>query len=85
MSARPFGKVLVANRGEIAVRILRSVQALGLQGCVVYHAIDRDSPAVAMADRAIEIFGSTPVEAYLDSEQILAAAGQCGAVAIHPG
>jgi acetyl-CoA/propionyl-CoA carboxylase, biotin carboxylase, biotin carboxyl carrier protein len=81
----PFKSVLVANRGEIAVRILRTVKALGLEGVVVYHAADRDSPAVRMADRAIEITGATPVAAYLDAGQILAAAKQAGAGAIHPG
>ncbi len=81
----PFNSVLVANRGEIALRILRTVKSLGLEGHVVYHAVDRDSPAVAFADRAIEIFGATPVEAYLDGPQILAAASESGAAAIHPG
>jgi acetyl-CoA/propionyl-CoA carboxylase biotin carboxyl carrier protein len=81
----PFNSVLVANRGEIAVRVLRSVQALGLKGLVVYHAADRHSPAVTMADQAIEITGSTPVAAYLDGTQILAAAKAAGAGAIHPG
>jgi acetyl-CoA/propionyl-CoA carboxylase, biotin carboxylase, biotin carboxyl carrier protein len=81
----PFRSVLVANRGEIAVRVLRTVKALGLEGVVVYHAADRGSPAVRLADKAIEITGATPVAAYLDSQQILAAAGASGAGAIHPG
>jgi propionyl-CoA carboxylase alpha chain/3-methylcrotonyl-CoA carboxylase alpha subunit/acetyl-CoA/propionyl-CoA carboxylase biotin carboxyl carrier protein len=81
----PFRSVLVANRGEIAVRILRTVQSLGLKGVVVYHAADRKAPAVQMADHAIEITGATPVAAYLDSAQILAAAKASGAGAIHPG
>jgi acetyl-CoA/propionyl-CoA carboxylase biotin carboxyl carrier protein len=81
----PFKSVLVANRGEIAVRILRTVKGLGLQGCVVYHAADRDSPAVRLADRAVEITGATPVAAYLDAAQIIQAAQSCGAGAIHPG
>ncbi|HKY90134.1 MAG TPA: biotin carboxylase N-terminal domain-containing protein [Nevskiaceae bacterium] len=81
----PFDTVLVANRGEIAVRVLRTVKKLGLKGAVVYHAADRGAPAVAMADRAIEITGATPVAAYLDGAQILAAAKACGAGAIHPG
>ena len=85
MSALPFGSVLVANRGEIAVRILRTVKALGLEGLVVYHSIDRDTPAVRLADRAIEIIGVTPVAAYLDAAQIIAKANQAGAGAIHPG
>jgi acetyl/propionyl-CoA carboxylase alpha subunit len=81
----PFRAVLVANRGEIAVRVLRTVQALGLKGIVVYHAADRGAPAVSMADAAIEITGTTPVAAYLDAQQILAAAKRGGAGAIHPG
>ncbi|MFP5307307.1 MAG: biotin carboxylase N-terminal domain-containing protein, partial [Gammaproteobacteria bacterium] len=81
----PFSSVLVANRGEIAVRVLRTVQALGLKGIVVYHAADRGSPAVRMADAAIEITGGTPVAAYLDARRILDAAKSSGAGAIHPG
>ena len=81
----PFRSVLIANRGEIAVRILRTVQSLGLEGIVVYHAADRGAPAVRRADRAIEISGATPVAAYLDAAQILAAAKASGAGAIHPG
>jgi acetyl/propionyl-CoA carboxylase alpha subunit len=77
--------VLVANRGEIAVRILRTVKRLGLQGLIVYHAIDGDSPAVRLADRAIEIAGPTPVAAYLDGRQIVAKALEAGAEALHPG
>jgi acetyl/propionyl-CoA carboxylase alpha subunit len=85
ISQWPFRSVLVANRGEIAVRVLRTVKALGLEGIVVYHAADRGSPAVAMADQAVEITGPTPVAAYLDAQQILAAAKKTGAGAIHPG
>jgi acetyl/propionyl-CoA carboxylase alpha subunit len=81
----PFDTVLVANRGEIAVRVLRTVQSLGLKGVVVYHAADRKAPAVQLADQAIEITGATPVAAYLDAKQILAAAKASGAGAIHPG
>ena len=84
-SAWPFDTVLVANRGEIAVRILRTVRALGLTGVVVYHAADRDAPAVALADKAVEIHGDTPVAAYLDADQVLNAARETGAGAIHPG
>jgi acetyl-CoA/propionyl-CoA carboxylase biotin carboxyl carrier protein len=81
----PFDSVLIANRGEIAVRVLRTVQKLGLRGIVVYHAADRGALAVTMADQAIEISGSTPVAAYLDAQQILAAAKSSGAGAVHPG
>lgn len=81
----PFTRVLIANRGEIALRILRTVQALGLEAVVVYHAADAAAPAVAAADRAIEITGATPIAAYLDGAQIIAAARESGAGAIHPG
>jgi acetyl-CoA/propionyl-CoA carboxylase, biotin carboxylase, biotin carboxyl carrier protein len=85
MKAWPFKSVLVANRGEIAVRILRTAKALGLEGIVVYHAADRLSPAVKLADRAVEITGATPVAAYLDRAQVITAAREAGAGAIHPG
>jgi acetyl-CoA/propionyl-CoA carboxylase biotin carboxyl carrier protein len=85
VSALPFKSVLVANRGEIAVRILRTAKRLGLEGLIVHHAVDRDSPAVRLADRAIEIAGPTPVSAYLDGGQIVAKASQAGAEALHPG
>ena len=81
----PFDSVLVANRGEIAVRVLRTVQSLGLKGLVVYHAADANTPAVRLADEAIEITGDTPVAAYLDAAQILEKAKGAGAGAIHPG
>ena len=81
----PFGVVLVANRGEIAVRIIRTLQKLGLQSAVVYHEVDAQSPAVMSADHAVEISGKSPVSAYLDSDQIIAAALSVGARAIHPG
>ncbi len=86
MTAPGFIKtVLVANRGEIAARILRTLKSLGLRSVIVHHALDSDSPAVAMADAAVEITGPTPVAAYLDAEQILAAARSSEAQAIHPG
>jgi acetyl/propionyl-CoA carboxylase alpha subunit len=84
-SSWPFHTVLVANRGEIAVRVLRTVQKLGLKGAVVFHAADRHTLAVRMADHAVEIRGTTPVAAYLDGAQILAAAKSVKAGAIHPG
>lgn len=77
--------MLIANRGEIAVRVLRTVKRLGMRGIIVHHALDAESPAVAMADVAMEIAGSTPISAYLDGAQIIAAARRSGADAIHPG
>src|SRR5262249_3760630 len=82
---RPIRTVLVANRGEIAMRVLRTVKAMGFRGAVVYHAADRDAPAVDEADIAIRISGSTAVGAYLDANEILRAARQVNADAIHPG
>ena len=81
----PFKRVLIANRGEIALRILRTTKALGLEAVVVYHAADAGTPAVAPADRATEITGASPIAAYLDRAQIIAAARAAGAGAIHPG
>ena len=81
----PFDTVLIANRGEIAVRIIGSLRKLGLRAAIVYHEVDAAAPAVALADVAIKISGKTPVSAYLDSEQIVAAARTVGAGALHPG
>ncbi|MGH2761302.1 MAG: acetyl-CoA carboxylase biotin carboxylase subunit [Thermoleophilaceae bacterium] len=78
-------KVLVANRGEIAVRILRTVRALGLDGVAVYHPLDAGSVAVREATESVEINSTTPVGAYLDAGQIVEAAIKTGADAIHPG
>jgi acetyl-CoA/propionyl-CoA carboxylase, biotin carboxylase, biotin carboxyl carrier protein len=81
----PFRSVLIANRGEIALRILRTVEELGLEAVVVYHAVDADTPAVRSAKCKFKISGRTPVAAYLDGAQIVAAAQETGAAAIHPG
>ncbi|MDX2274591.1 MAG: biotin carboxylase N-terminal domain-containing protein [Hyphomonadaceae bacterium] len=80
-----FRTVMVANRGEIAARILRTVRAQGMRSVLVHHEADRGAPGLAMADECIEITGRTPVAAYLDIEQIIAAAKKSGAEAIHPG
>ena len=80
-----FSKVLVANRGEIARRILRGLDALGIPSAVVYHDADRRSPAVARADEAVEIEGATPTASYLDIEQILDVCTRLGIEAVHPG
>jgi len=80
-----FSKVLIANRGEIACRIIRTLRRLGIASAIVYHEADRNSPAVRDADEAIQIRGEPPVSAYLDAKQIIDAARSVNAQAIHPG
>jgi acetyl-CoA carboxylase biotin carboxylase subunit len=80
-----FSKVLIANRGEIASRIIRTLRRLNIKSVIVYHELDGGTPAVRDADEAVLIIGSPPVSAYLDIAQILAAAATTGAQAIHPG
>ncbi|MCG8635528.1 MAG: ATP-grasp domain-containing protein [Desulfobacterales bacterium] len=82
---RRITKVLIPNRGEIACRILRTLERMNIPGVAVYHAVDEDTPAVQMAAEKIEITGATPVSAYLDIEQIIHACKQTGADAVHPG
>jgi geranyl-CoA carboxylase alpha subunit len=80
-----FNSILVANRGEIACRVLRSARELGYRTVAVYSEADRDAPHTAMADEAI-LIGPAPVgESYLDIERILEAAARTNAGAIHPG
>src|SRR5512146_1752218 len=82
---RPFSTLLVANRGEIALRVIRAARARGLRTVVVYSDGDREAPHVRAADVAVRI-GPTPAsESYLDIEAILAAARATGADAVHPG
>lgn len=80
-----FNKILIANRGEIACRIMRSAQSLGIECVAVYSSADRDAPFVRMADEAYYIGEASPTESYLRSERILTIAKQCAAQAIHPG
>ncbi|WP_307866504.1 acetyl-CoA carboxylase biotin carboxylase subunit [Leucobacter chromiisoli] len=77
--------MLVANRGEIAVRILRACQELGLETVAVYSEADADARHVAMADRAVRIGGPRPGESYLRAETLVQVALAVGADAIHPG
>ena len=77
--------VLVANRGEIAVRVIRAAHELGMRAVAVVSDADRDSLAARMADEAIHIGSSHAAKSYLNPAAILDAARQCGADAIHPG
>lgn len=80
-----FQKILVANRGEIAVRVIRSAQSLGYRTVAVFSEADSNAPHVAIADEAICIGGAPVGESYLVAEKIIAAAKKTGADAIHPG
>ena len=78
-------RVLIANRGEIALRIIRACHAEGLEAVAVYSAADRHSAHVQAADRAIAIGPASPAESYLSIERLIAAAREAGADGIHPG
>src|SRR5262245_18426284 len=80
-----FKRVLIANRGAIACRILRTLRCLGVESVAVYSDADRHSLQLTAADRAVRIGEPAAARSYLDVERILAAARETGAYAIHPG
>ena len=80
-----FKKILIANRGEIACRIMRTARRMGIATVAVYSDADAGTPHVMMADEAVHIGGAASADSYLRGERIIAAAKETGAEAIHPG
>lgn len=85
MSVVPFQRVLIANRGEIALRVIRACKELGIETVAVYSKADRDAPYLDLADRAICIGRSASSDSYLNIPRIIAAAEVADVQAIHPG
>src|ERR1700676_3398872 len=82
---RPLKKLLIANRGEIALRVIRSARVLGLKTVAVFSEADRTSTHVAEADEARLIGPASPAESYLNIDAVMRAALKSGADALHPG
>src|SRR5690349_9341367 len=80
-----FAKVLIANRGEIALRIMRTLEELDIASVAVYSEADADAPHVRRADEAYEIGPAPATESYLRADRILEVAQRAGVDAIHPG
>src|SRR5512132_4693224 len=80
-----FERVLIANRGEVAVRIIRACRELGIETVAVYSTADRDALHVRLADRAVHIGPPPPAESYLKIPSLIAAGTTTGCDAVHPG
>ena len=80
-----INKILIANRGEIAVRIIRAARDLGIPTVAVYSDVDRTALHVRYADEAVHIGGPRPAESYLKKDTLIEVARRTGADAIHPG
>src|SRR3954462_14749569 len=82
---RMFSKILIANRGEIALRIIRACREMGVQTAIVYSTADREAAYLKLADQAICIGDAPPAESYLNIPRIISAAEIADVQAIHPG
>ncbi|MDB5730345.1 MAG: biotin carboxylase, partial [Variovorax sp.] len=81
----PIHKLFIANRAEIALRIVRTAGRLGIETVVPWHRKDAAGPALLAATETVEVFGEPPVSAWLDAQAMIRAARECGCDAVHPG